>query len=383
MSLVMDEHSFKPLMDKITILTSAHPVFDVRIYHKQAKALFAAGYNVTLIAQHERDETVDGIRIIGLPKARNKAQRMIGLTFRLLRLALKERGDVYHFHDPDLISVGLLLKLFGAKVIYDVHEDYPASIRQKPWLPFFMRPLLSKVFDVFERTSSYFFDAIVPATDHISTRFNHKNVVIIHNYPILHPTADTENTDLAGQDNTIIYAGGLVEIRGIRELVQSLEYIDEKWRVNLKLLGKFPNGHFEKSIKSMPMYSKVNFLGFVPLEEVNHHLSTARIGLVLFHPAPNHLKAMPNKMFEYMSATLPVIASNFPLWKEIVEGNNCGLTVDPMNPREIASAVEYLLGRAELIEELGKNGRKAVLERYNWQQESKNLLKLYEEFVTN
>jgi glycosyltransferase involved in cell wall biosynthesis len=271
----------------------------------------------------------------------------------------------------------------GAKVVYDVHEDYPASIRTKPWLPFFIRHLFSNVFDFFERGSCYFFDAIVPATDNISKRFNHSKVVILHNYPILHSATDTGNADSVCQDNTIIYAGGLVEIRGICEMVQSLEYIHEKWQVILKLLGKFPDAHFEKRVKSMGMYPKVNFLGFVPLEEVHSHLSTARIGLVLFHPAPNHLKAMPNKMFEYMAAGLPVIASNFPLWKEIVETSNCGLTVDPMNPRKIASTIKYLLESPELMEEMGENGRKAVFKKYNWKLESKKLCKLYANLMSN
>ena len=365
------------MKNKICILTSVHPSFDTRIFHKQAKSLTDAGYDVTLIAQHDKDETVDGVRIISLPKPRNRFQRMIRLTLRVLRLALKEKANVYHFHDPELIPVGLFSKLLGVKVIYDVHEDYPASIRKRDWLPSSMRNIIADVFNIFEKIGSRFFDAVIPATDSISKRFQNGKVVILHNYPILHYAADKVNPKSFREDHTIIYAGGISKTRGISEIVQSLEYIDEKLQVKLNLLGKFKEADFEKEVKSMEIFSKVDFIEWVPYKEVSYHLSTADIGLVLFHPVPNHIEAMPNKLFEYMSAGLPVIASNFPLWKEIVEGDNCGLTVNPMNPREIAAATEYLLERPELMEEMGKNGRKAVLEKYNWEQEAKKLLILY------
>ena len=368
---------------KVCILTSVHPAFDDRIFHRQAKSLAKAGYYVNLIAQHDKDETVDDVRIISLPIPRNRFQRIIRLVFRVLHMALKEEANVYHFHDPELIPTGLILKLCtNAKVIYDVHEDYPASIRKKEWLPPFMRNIIAYVFNLFEKISSCFFDAVIPVTEDISKRFQNGKVVILHNYPILHYAVDKVNPKLLREDHTIIYVGGLSKIRGIREIVQSLEYIDEKLRVKLKLLGKFTDSDFEKEMRSIEAFSKkVGFIGFVPHEEVYSHLSTADIGLVLLYPTPRYVISMPVKMFEYMLAGLPVVASNFPLWKEIVEGNNCGLTVDPMNPREMATAVEYLLERPELMKEMGENGRKAVLKKYNWEQESKKLLNLYADIL--
>lgn len=363
----------------VCILTSAHSAFDTRIFHKQAKTLAKTGYGVTLIAQHDKDEIVDGVRIISLPKPHNRLQRMIKLTFQILRTSLKEKANVYHFHDPELIPIGLFLKLFtNAKIIYDVHEDYPATIRKRKWLPFFMRNIAADVFNLFEKICFYLFDAVIPATKSISKRFKGHKVVILHNYPILHYTTDKVNPKSYHKENTIIYAGAIRETYGISKIVKSLEYIDENLQVKLKLLGKFIDSNFEAKITSMEVFSKkVDFIGFVPHKEVYSHLSTADIGLVLFHPLPNYIEAMPNKLFEYMSAGLPVIASNFPLWKEIVEGNNCGLTVNPLNLKEIVNTIEYLLKRPELMEEMGKNSRKVVLEKYNWEQESKKLLNLY------
>jgi len=100
-------------------------------------------------------------------------------------------------------------------------------------------------------------------------------------------------------------------------------------------------------------------------------------GLVLYHPVPNHTDAQPNKLFEYMSAGIPVISSNFPLWKEIVEGHQCGICVDPLKPDEIAKAIQWILDNPEKAKKMGENGRRAVEEKYNHTVEEKKLLTLY------
>jgi len=364
-------------MNKVAMLTSGHPGFSIRIFHKQSVSLARAGYDVTFIAQYEKDEIIDGVKITHLPIPRNRFQRMVGLTLRVLLLALKERARIYHFHDPELIPVGLLLKLSGARVIYDVHEDYPASIRRSEWLPPLIRDIVASMFDVFERGMHYLFDHIIPATEHISTRFHRSKTTIVHNYPILQYFSDRTSVELPRRGRRIIYIGGLSEIRGVRETVQAMEYIDEGLQAELKLVGGFHNREFEEELRAMEVFSKVDFTGFIPYKEVQRHLCTADIGMVMYHPLPNHIEAMPVKMFEYMLMGLPVVASNFPLWKDIIEGNKCGLTADPMNPREIAEAIEYLLQRPQLMEEMGENGRQAVLEKYNWDREAEKLLSLY------
>ena len=104
-------------------------------------------------------------------------------------------------------------------------------------------------------------------------------------------------------------------------------------------------------------------------------------GMVIFRPVPNHINSQPNKLFEYMSAGIPVIASNFPLWQQIVEGNKCGLCVDPLNTRAIAEAIDYMVEHPEEAEEMGQNGREAVLEKYNWEIEEQKLLSFYQQVL--
>ena len=139
--------------------------------------------------------------------------------------------------------------------------------------------------------------------------------------------------------------------------------------------------YLKKKIKKYENWSKVNTLGFLNRQQVSEVLAKSHAGIVTFLPEPNHINAQPNKMFEYMSAGLPVIASNFSLWREIIEGNQCGICVDPLNPKAIGDAIQYLVDNPQKAEQMGKNGRKAVEQKYNWSIEEKKLLTLYKHLL--
>jgi glycosyltransferase involved in cell wall biosynthesis len=366
---------------KVYILTSVHPVFDTRIFYKEAKTLVGAGYDVTLIAQHNKNEIVDGIKIIALSEPRNRFWRILFLAKRAYKLALKQKADIYHFHDPELLPWAIKLKRkTGAKIIYDVHENVAKDILSKDWIPKFIRFTVAKFFDYFQKRISKKFDYIITATPGIKNNFKQPNIIDIKNYPLVLGSEFTGKQNEFRKNNnvyTLIYIGGLTQIRGIKEIVQSLKFINSKYPVKLKLIGKFDKKNFEKEIKNIEESEKIEFLGKRPLEECFLHLKMADIGLICFWPEPNHIEAVPNKLFEYMTAGLPIIASNFPLWEKIVEKNNLGITVNPLNPREIARAIEYLIEHREEAKKMGENGREAVLEKYNWENESKKLLEVY------
>jgi len=362
---------------KVCHLTTVHSPLDDRIFYKECETLSEAGFDVVLIARHEKDEVIDGIKIKALPKIENRVKRILNLPWIALRRALEEDADLYHFHDPELIPAGLVLKLYGKKVIYDVHEDVPRTVLSKPYINPYLAVALSHFSEWLEDFSSKRFDAVVTATSHIGVRFskiNHRTVVV-NNYPLLNemytPAAWEE------RENCVAYVGGISRTRGIKEIVRSLELVDTK----LLLAGSFENDELEQEIKCMRGWEKVKYYGQVGREKVREILGTVRVGLVTLHPTKSYVESMPVKMFEYMSAGIPVVASNFPLWKEIVEGNNCGICVDPLNPEEIANAIEYLLKHPEEAKEMGENGRRAVLGKYNWDLAAQELLKLYSEVL--
>jgi glycosyltransferase involved in cell wall biosynthesis len=368
---------------KMVHLTTVHSSSDVRIFHKEAKTLAKAGYKVVLIAQHKRNEEVDGIKIAALPNQQNRFFRIFGLTWRAFHMALLERANVYHFHDPELLPIGVLLKIFTrAKIIYDVHEDVPEQILTKYWLPVSLRRPIAILFNFIEKLLAQVMDKVIVATEGIAEKFARLNPIVVHNYPDLGTMLNPSETRWKREDKVLVFAGGISKLRGAIEMVQALEYLKPAWNVRLDLIGKFEPPELEEELQAMRGWQRVRFLGWLQWKLAWEHARNAFAGIVLFHPVPNHTESLPNKLFEYMSVGLPVVASNFPLWKMIIEGNRCGITVDPLDPKAIAQAIEYLLAHPEEARRMGERGRRAVEERFNWEREGERLLILYKELLS-
>ncbi len=365
---------------KVCILTSVHSSFDDRIFHKEAKTLVKAGYKVVLIAQHTKEEIVDGVRIIPLSKPRNRFERMTKVMWKLFMSALGEKADIYHFHDPELIPIGLSLKLFDKKVIYDVHEHYPNSILDRYWIPRSLRKAISKLFNLFENLFVPFFDYIIYTTPIVGERYKELKVrrERIENYPLIELSENFKKNS----QKYIIYLGGMTEVRGIAELIEGFGIVAEKypdWELYLVGSAKPPSfsKKIEKLIFKLNIEKNVKLIPWVPYEEKERFSSQASIGIVTYLPYANNISCLPNKLFDYMLVGLPVVASDFPLYKEIVDGNRCGLTVDPSSPKEIARAIKYLIEHTKEGRKMGENGRKAILRKYNWKRESRKLLEIY------
>ncbi|MBN2893862.1 MAG: glycosyltransferase family 4 protein [Bacteroidales bacterium] len=366
------------MKNNICHLSSAHKRDDIRIFRKECKTLLNAGYQTFfIVADGNGDEIIDEINIIDVGKETSRIKRMTKTTKRILKKAIELNADIYHFHDPELMFAGLKLLKKGKKVIYDTHEDLPRQISGKPYLKKIIRKTLPFFIEKIENYSAKRFSYIITATPAIRDRFAklNKNVTDINNYPILGELqTNIEKRDIKNQ---VCYIGGLTKIRGLKQVVDSLEFVD----VCLKIGGKFQNKTFEKELKQSKGWTKVEELGFLSREEVKDLLSESIAGIVTFLPLPNHVDAQPNKIFEYMSAGLPVIGSNFDLWKQIIEENKCGICVDPEKPKEIAAAIEKLSNDKNLIMEMGENGKKAVDEKYNWQIEEQKLINIYSKIL--
>ena len=174
--------------------------------------------------------------------------------------------------------------------------------------------------------------------------------------------------------NTAVYIGGISEIRGIKELVRSLEF--SKKINELRLIGSFNDENLYNEVKKMKGWAKVDYYGQLEHEKANLILKKSEVAVVTFLPVPNHLESQPNKLFEYLESKTPIIISNFPVWKKFIDNHNCGLTVDPTNPQEIGLALDKLFSSLNL-NEMGEIGYKTIIEKYNWENESKKLIELY------
>ena len=360
------------------MLSSLHLPSDTRIFQKEARTLAEAGHSVTYIAPGDRESVVDGVRLRPLPRPRGVWGRILTSTVRMLREAMKARADVYHFHDPELVPVGLALKLLGARVVYDAHEDLPKTILWKSYLPPWIRRSLALAAGVVEKTASRTFDLVVVAGESIQQSFRgHPRTLVIRNYPLAEQFRGGSTASDRDGELTVVYAGGLTTIRGAVKMVEAIQLVNGSYRPKLLLCGKIYPAQLEAQVRALPGFARADYRGLVPYEAMPGILAEADVGLVCLLRVPNYVDSEPTKMFEYMAAGLPVIASDFPAWRRIVEGADCGICVDPEDPSAIAGAIEFMAAHPDRRAEMGENGRRAVLERYNWAVEGRRLLEAY------
>jgi len=361
---------------KVCHFTSVHNPDDIRIFVKECRSLAKFGYDVTLVATNCDSYEKDGVKVVGVQShAGGRISRMLKTAYRTYRAAKKVDAEIYHFHDPELLPYGYLLKRRGKVVIYDAHEDVPKQILGKHWINRYLRSTISVMFRMYENFISKRLSAVVTATPHICRRFVQINPksVDINNFPLLHELNISQNT-AAEKDNAVCYVGGITEIRGITDMVDALAVADGP---RMHLAGSFSPQSLYETTKKNPGWQKVDFYGIVSREKVAEILAKSVAGMVTLREAPNHVDSQPIKMFEYMSAGIPVIASDFPLWRQVIEGNRCGLCVKAGDPADIARGIRYIVEHPQEAAEMGANGRKAVENRYNWEVEEKKLDILY------
>ena len=337
------------------------------------KSLIKFNYEVSLIvADGKKDEIINGIKVYDVGKSKNRLFRIIFAPFRVYKKALSNNSQLYQFHDPELFIVGLMLKFHGKKIIFDSHEDVPNQMLDNSYLAFFIRYPLSKMIALLEKIICPRLDGIVAATPTIRKKFKNTNLVDIKNFPSISQSLILSNKV---NSKSICYAGSISKKRGIMEIVESLHYAESK--IRLSLAGNFNQSKLKENVMGSIYWDRVDYFGYLNRDKIFQMYNESFAGLVILHPTICYIDSLPIKMFEYMLSGLPVIASNFQLLREILEGNDCGFCVDPFEPKEIGKAINYLYENPAKANEMGQNGRKLIEKKYNWQLEENKLDKFY------
>jgi glycosyltransferase involved in cell wall biosynthesis len=364
---------------KVAHLTSVHTPADPRIVHKECATLAREGYEVVLVAPGPPQTLPSNVRHHPVKVPRNRFERMTRTMMEVYRAAREERADVYHFHDPELIVTGIALRLRGARVIYDVHEDLPLDVKTKPWIPHWLRPAVSGLASVALRAVQSCFSAIVPATPAIAQTFSHRATVVVRNYPMREEIASSgEPVPLAQRPMTALYLGSITMQRGALEMVRAIAHPSLPPEARLLLAGAFEDEELRTRLAAQPGWGRVDAPGVFPRYALAPLLGRARIGLLVLRPAESYAQSLSTKLFEYMWAGLPVIASmQLVIARSIIEEHGCGMLVDPRDCDQIAEAMRYLFSQPQRAQAMGDRGRRAAEGRYEWTSEAQSLISLY------
>lgn len=366
-----------------------HPPRDKRVFDKEAVSLAQAGFEVVHLAPGEGECAHErGVEIMTYHRPKGIVGRMLQMP-QLYRLAAKIDADCYHCNEVDSWFVGVLLKLTRRKkVIFDVHEYYPSTFAESRF-PRWLRPFVASAVHFVFRVLIPFTDKLVFAKRSVAPAFSgsEEKQVLVQNFTRLafqdgERQAET-GRNLEGPKGTLtaIHLGLISRLRGWPQLLEALARVKSK-NLHLSIVGTFNDGSqvdFERRVAELGLEGRVKVEGWMPFEQAYQRIQSSDIGLVLFQPGiQNHVYALPHKMFDYMLVGLPVIAPDFAEEvASIIKETDCGILVDPSNPDEIAKALDHLVADAHERQRLGENGRRAVLERYNWETEAEKLVNMY------
>lgn len=366
---------------KVCHLTSVHEALDDRIFYRECLTLAKAGYRVIIIAPGESDAVESGIQIRSVPVPSTRRARMLRTTWQIYRAAVGERADIYHLHDPELLVFAPLLRLRGKQVIYDAHEDTPNDVATKEWIPRWLHAPVAACATLVLRGAAVICSRIVAATPHIAKRFPEHKTAVVANYPDLEQLGAATYRPFEQRARRAAYVGSISQIRGIREMVRAFERSKIPADARLVIAGRFgafDDGALEREVRTLSGWSRVDFRGWQSRDAVAELLCDAQVGLLVLHPKQSFIDSLPSKLFEYMAAGLPVVASDFPLWRAILENAGCGVLVDPLDADAIADAIGFLLSHQKEAEAMGERGRRVAARTYNWANEAQSLLGLYE-----
>lgn len=372
---------------KICFVSSLHPALDKRVHYKEAVTLARAGHEVFHITPNPNvPDVVDGVRIIGFAARRGVIDRIRQLR-RIYKLAAAVRADCYHCNELDSWLIGVFLKLrTRARLVFDVHEIYSHQFAESRF-PRPVRPVVVVAIKVLCRVLLLFTDRLVLAKQSASLDFKGSKVpqVLVQNFVDLEAIDIDEQRPGREMDSDLIrvlHLGAINRKRGWPQLLDAFARIPAH-NIELSVVGRFGDQSlpaFRQKVAELGLQERVSYTSWVPYEEVSGILREAHIGIIAFQPVyTNFIHALPHKLFDYMLAGLPVIVPSYAVEvARIVRDADAGLTIDTTDPAIIAEAIADLAANIDNRKRYGGNGRRAVLDRYNWQTEAARLLEMYQ-----
>lgn len=376
----MEESSAQAGRIKVVHLSSAHHADDARIFWKECVSLARAGYDVSYIVPDAGrgpagDIRLEDVDIVQVKRRNGRLARMVATTAEVIVTGLKRKGLIYHFHDPELIPAALLLRLLGKRVIYDVHEDLPRDIMTKDWIPRSLRQAVSLAAAAMEWGASHALSGIVAATPVIAKRFPAHRTALVQNFAVFsEAAAGPRECERVG----VAFVGSVTVARCAVEVVEAIAGVKRFPNALLLMAGEPAPPSLMDDLRAMQGWMRVDYRGHLDRTGIYRLLSEARVGLALYHPHTSFAESQPVKLFEYMAAGLPVIATDFPGFRSIVEDNGCGICVPPHDVGAIVSAIEWVFDHPEEAGQMGRRGRELVARTLNWAVEEAKLLRLYE-----
>lgn len=375
---------------KVCHLASKHKMNDMRIFEKECKSLAKGGFEVTLIGFGDtaKTEVFDSVRCISLHcPIKNELELLRKRNKMSLEAALQVDADIYHLHEPELLPVGLKLKRKGKIVIFDSHEYYGWQLRDNIHkikivkTPAFLMKVIGRLYMHYEKRICMKLDAVIQVCtmngiDYFANRC--RKSLFIRNLPSI--TDYTRKTPIDfGKGAAVAMIGGITKERGVTPLVKAIHQAEGK----LLLAGAFSPKSYEAELKEMPEYACVDYKGFLDKNGMVALLEQANIGAstLLNIGQYDKIDTFPTKVYDYMSMELPVVISNTEFAKKMNEAYHFALCVDPEVPNDIAQAIQWLKTHPDKAVEMGKNGRKAIENEFNWEKESEKLLAFYEQLA--
>ena len=370
-------------MLNIVHLSSVHKAFDQRVFHRECVTLANAGHRVTLIACHDKDEVKDGVHVKAVAPLTTQQPGLHLLqrrarTRRAYQMALKEKADIYHFHDAELIGVGLKLKRRGAKVIFDCHEDNPGYAMQKHYLPYFVRVILAKSIHMLEKYAAPRFSAVIAADQGVADRFVSfgANTRVVYNFPRI--DLFLASTKTVEKEYDLVYHGTIPKYHLEKCFAIDDELVKRGVQARWLFLGKIPFLDWAiEEIERRSAKDRIILHKPVPHEEVAVRVRAAKIGIIPLPDLPKFQFNIPTKLFEFMVLGMPTVLSDLSPSRPFIEQSGAGVLVPPADFARYAEEIVKLLESPETCSQMGVSGRKKVLSEWNWDAQAKTLLSLY------